>query len=440
MKLKLLLATLLCTSISFSQIPNYVPTNGLVAWYGFNGNANDESSNTNDGTVNGAILTTDRNGNSNSAYSFNGISDYIRITDVLLPGSANSYSFSYWVNPNSAQSALILSDRYGTNCGYKYSSSVLPSNNLGFGMHTASPWIYNSLTSNDIASSSIWTFVVCTYNLTNNTMELWVNGVSQGTTPSSIWYASSNPTTIGAREGCNTPISSFFSGKIDDIGIWNRALSACEIEALYHSGTNPVSAGNDVTICNGESVTLNGSGASLYVWDNTVIDGQSFTPSSTNTYNVTGTSLNSCDYNDDLVVTVNETTVSAIDVTATDTYTSPSGVVYDVSGVYLDTILNANQCDSIITINLTVEYTGINELEKTVVSVYPNPTSEILSISGLEKLNGINGYKIANISGAVIYEIKGQSKQVNISGLRSGFYFLNVIHQEGIETVRFIKQ
>ena len=55
-----------------AQVPPYVPTNGLVAWWPFTGNANDLSGNGNNGTVNNATLTTDRYGNSNCAYSFNG--------------------------------------------------------------------------------------------------------------------------------------------------------------------------------------------------------------------------------------------------------------------------------------------------------------------------------------------------------------------------------
>ena len=59
--------------IGISQdLPSYVPTDGLVAYYPFNGNANDESGNGNHGTVNGATLTTDRDGNENSSYSFDG--------------------------------------------------------------------------------------------------------------------------------------------------------------------------------------------------------------------------------------------------------------------------------------------------------------------------------------------------------------------------------
>jgi hypothetical protein len=71
-KLTTLLAVLLTTTLSVAQIPSYVPTSGLVGWWPFNGNANDESGNGNNGTVNGATLTSDRNGNANKAYNFDG--------------------------------------------------------------------------------------------------------------------------------------------------------------------------------------------------------------------------------------------------------------------------------------------------------------------------------------------------------------------------------
>ena len=71
MKKPILISLLALFSQSvFAQIPNYVPANGLVGWWPFNGNANDESGNGNNGTVNGATLSTDRNGYVNSAYSF----------------------------------------------------------------------------------------------------------------------------------------------------------------------------------------------------------------------------------------------------------------------------------------------------------------------------------------------------------------------------------
>ena len=61
------------------NLPSYVPANGLVGWWPFNGNANDESGNNNNGTVNGATLTSDRFGNQGSAFGFDGVNDNITI-------------------------------------------------------------------------------------------------------------------------------------------------------------------------------------------------------------------------------------------------------------------------------------------------------------------------------------------------------------------------
>jgi hypothetical protein len=81
MKKHLLTLTLLCFGLlAQAQIPSYVPTNGLVGWWPFNGNANDESGNGNHGTVNGATLAADRFGNAGKAYSFDG-DDYINISN-----------------------------------------------------------------------------------------------------------------------------------------------------------------------------------------------------------------------------------------------------------------------------------------------------------------------------------------------------------------------
>ena len=106
----------------FSQVPNYVPTNGLVGYWPFNGNANDESGNGNNGTVNGATLTTDRFGNANSAYSFDGVDDYIQTNYTGISGS-NSRSFSLWYFTNAfGPSQTLLS----------YGLDDIPSNYINF--------------------------------------------------------------------------------------------------------------------------------------------------------------------------------------------------------------------------------------------------------------------------------------------------------------------
>ena len=83
MQVKLMILCMaLCTvrlSATSQNVPDYVPTDGLVAWYPLNGNANDESGNGNNGDVIGALPTIDRLGQESSAYSFNGSNQYIGI-------------------------------------------------------------------------------------------------------------------------------------------------------------------------------------------------------------------------------------------------------------------------------------------------------------------------------------------------------------------------
>ena len=93
------LITALCLISSLyyqAQVPSYVPTNGLVGWWPFNGNANDESGNGNNGTVNGATLTADRFGVLNSALSFDGIDDFVEMANAF--SDWQDFSFSMWLN------------------------------------------------------------------------------------------------------------------------------------------------------------------------------------------------------------------------------------------------------------------------------------------------------------------------------------------------------
>ena len=105
MKMKSLLFVTLATlgliaSTTAQNLPNYVPANGLVGWWPFNGNANDESGNNNNGTVNGPSLTTDRFGQSNAAYDFDGLNDFIECTDIGISGNT-SRSVSFWAKSTS---------------------------------------------------------------------------------------------------------------------------------------------------------------------------------------------------------------------------------------------------------------------------------------------------------------------------------------------------
>ena len=95
------LACALCTLLvlpAAAQVPSYVSTDGLVGWWPFNGNANDESGNGNDGVVNGATLTEDRFGNVDKAYSFDGSNN---ISVSSFPVNTQSISLTgFYKNTN----------------------------------------------------------------------------------------------------------------------------------------------------------------------------------------------------------------------------------------------------------------------------------------------------------------------------------------------------
>ena len=83
----------LCLTATSQNVPDYVPTDGLVAWYPFNGNANDESGNGNDAIVIGADDYEDRFGNGTSALNFASADDWVD-TPTLITGS--EYTLQVW--------------------------------------------------------------------------------------------------------------------------------------------------------------------------------------------------------------------------------------------------------------------------------------------------------------------------------------------------------
>ena len=104
--LTILLSLVLYIPVFSQSVPSYVPTNGLVGWWGFNGNAQDGSGNGNHGTVNGATLTTDRFGNQNGAYLYsNNQTINVNHNQSLNPNI--NYSMSFWYQ--------IHSDNYPAN-------------------------------------------------------------------------------------------------------------------------------------------------------------------------------------------------------------------------------------------------------------------------------------------------------------------------------------
>ena len=261
MKTKLFLKTIVITLFTingYSQtIPNYVPTSGLVGYYPFNGNANDESSNSNNGTVNGAILTIDRNGNSNSAYSFDGINNYISVPSSEANSSfVNGQTISFWMKiseyPTDGKEHYIINktDNSGTPQTSFYQAIISDYNNVDYIFYRFAQTANVTSQGTTIPFSNVplnqWINVCFTTDLT--VTKAYVNGVLYMTYPHySPIGVTTTPLTFGdtlAHYSTNSP----YKGLLDDIGIWNRVLTEQEITNLYIS--------NDATFCNAPSGSI----------------------------------------------------------------------------------------------------------------------------------------------------------------------------------------
>jgi hypothetical protein len=280
---------LLLLSTSWAQIPSYVPVYGLLSYFPFNGNGNDASANANHLTNYGAVATTDRFNNANAAYSFNGSSQYfIRNTPSFVFNPNSTFTVSLWHNRNNS-SVVGIPIMHATNAAGNFIWIFQTgATNMQFGTNKQqAAWFWAQSTS----TTNVWTHIVMVYNA--GVMTLYKDNVLVATTNFTHTAVTSTtlPLYVGRGIGGN-----YFDGKIDDIGIWNRCLTTCEINDLFNASNTltTVSAGPNLYSCNGGPVTLNGTGANTYIWSPNVTNGATFTPSINQTYTLTGINANGC--------------------------------------------------------------------------------------------------------------------------------------------------
>jgi hypothetical protein len=211
--------------------------NGLIGCYSFSGDASDGTGNSNNGTTNGATLTTDRFGKSNSAFQFNGFSDYIALP--VSPYLNNNYTYSLWARPASIppsgnKYALLSVGGTGGDQGID-----LANNYVGFlgwaGGGYNNPSVAVGAQSGSLPSVNTWVHIVATRD--NDNIRLYINGnfVSTVSTLNSLpFYGSATGAIIGGR---STTAGFFYQGAIDDVSIYNRALSDAEVAALFDTFT-----------------------------------------------------------------------------------------------------------------------------------------------------------------------------------------------------------
>lgn len=205
----------------------------LIASYEFNGNANDSSGNGYHGTVNGAVLTTDRFGNPNQAYYFDGINDYISINDdpAFSVHANGSFSISAWINVNAfntsngATRQPIISK--GNTGDWEWAMYTYDDGTAGSSTWQTAGAGHSEIQGGNISLNS-WHHVAVSF-IDNVSNQVYLDGilVSSSNSFSGLANDGSTPIWIGGRQD-----GEYLNAMIDDVTLYSHALSSVEIQNL----------------------------------------------------------------------------------------------------------------------------------------------------------------------------------------------------------------
>ena len=227
-------ALLLTIGFACLSVQAQIPSNGLIAYFPFKGNANDSSINKTHGTNNNATLTTDRFGHANSAYYFNGTNAYIQFPSTNV--QTKRYTYSLWASlsskPSSGNYTFALNigstggDQNVNTCNdYSVYDGWIGGGYTG----TSSTMVVNQ---HEDHSINEWHHIVSVRD--SNFMLLYIDGVlvdSTGTSNNTDPYYGYG--SVKAMIGIRNDLTKPFHGKIDEVCIYDRALSKSEVDQLY---------------------------------------------------------------------------------------------------------------------------------------------------------------------------------------------------------------
>ncbi len=236
----LLLYVVLTTTAALAQLPSYVPTTGLLAWYPFSGNAQDISGNGHNGSISNTTLTTDRDGNANAAYSFNGGNSYIDCGNISELNNTSQITVCAWFNSsgNQSQARIISKEHYANNSdgwhiGYAATNSPFLEVNMSTNMSGG------GINSTDSIHLGEWYHVALVFDgpasNAEERLKMYINGsevpLSYNYPIPDLTSTTVYPLYIGNNYGLAN-INQWW-GKIDDVGIWTVPLDSQQIADLY---------------------------------------------------------------------------------------------------------------------------------------------------------------------------------------------------------------
>ena len=433
---------LLVFSQMSAQIPAYVPTNGLVGWYPFNGNANDESGKGTNGSVSGATLTTDRYNKLNSAYSFSATnkSNIDLGQNSAINGLLNDFTITYWINNTSGDGVVFssYSTQQGSYWRFNFYAGVsgLESGFLIGG--SAGTW-QKSPSKYSLAANN-WDNVTVVRK--GNNLKTYVNNIivaNNTVSTSSV----NNPTSPSAstKIGSNIFGTEFITGKIDDFGFWNRALDSSEISKLYtgcifsltneptNQSLNINSQAQFTALASDTTVSYQWqSNASNMGWSN-IPSSSFYTGVATKKLTINNVQVNNHKQLFRVIATKN---------TCKDTSAEAKIII-------TDTCINTKSISVADTLKFAVNLTGVAPPNnRNAMKVYPNPTNSAVVIDN-GNFTAMANYivKIENSIGQQVFFSKVTQQQftVDVSTLGGkGVYTLTVLDPAGklLETKKIV--
>jgi hypothetical protein len=400
--------TVLTVLSANAQVPSYVPTNGLVGYWPFNGNANDESGNGNNGVSTGVNLIADRNGELNSAYEFttNGWSPGSQLSEVYIPYNnslnVSQISISTWIKtydwgwPGSwgviiARFEQGYSNPNGESWAIGVSTLSNPLNNGELrSVLIEHPQNYFDNIGNQLPVND-WIHLTVTFD--GFVHKQYIDGVLAYQSSAPVGFVLNQQGTSGISIGVSDQANGHwqpYNGVIDDIGIWNRALTADEVLALYNGcNITPLAVSGNITPTQFTQET--------YTYPNTV--GSTYNWTVTNGVILSGQGTNSID-----VMWAN-TGIGEISVAET----------------------NATNCTGdVVTYDVVVIPTNVEELSNQLI-LYPNPVTTNLTLQVKSEMIG-SDFVVFDALGKVVLRDKIMSSNQNISviNLSNGNYILRV--------------
>jgi hypothetical protein len=440
MKIKMCIVVLIgmiVTTNSFSQnIPSYVPKNGLIGWWPFNGNANDESGNGNNGEIindlNGNVkFINNEKGVQNSAIEFSSIdkswnakSSYIKIPNTPSLSIINGYTINLFVkiSKNNQTGELINKGPDNQNCFF---SRMNGNKNILFGS------IPKYLDKNIDLDTTKWIMLTMVKNTENDSSYLFVDGIKVS---SSINAKSTNNNYdfwFGLHQYGSNGSMYPYQGKMDDVSMWNRPLSPNEIQKIKtacQKQTATTSSLDKIILTNSSKFSMNviPGGGTLY--GISVINNQ-IDPSKSKLgrNNIDYFFKNETGCNDSTRFTYTVYDTLGITCTKTDTV--------KITKTTYDTIVTKTSVTDTLKIKIGLT-TGLYANQVNLIKIFPNPTASDLVIDfGNQEM--IKGYTLTinDLSGKQVYKenIQTQKSIIKLSTLGSkGIYKINMMNDNNI--------